>query len=325
MPLIPSSFAPPSHLSPSWVQTIVPALVRTRSTARDVTHERLKLPDGDFLELEWHRAQTDAHASRLAILTHGLEGSTSSGYMTGMIRHLTALGYQVLAWNMRGCGRERNLLPSWYHSGQSSDLRAVVQHAIEQHPQHSISLVGVSVGGNILCKYLGEEGVRVSSNIKGAVAISVPLDLEGSAQSLALPSRALYLRHLLRPLRARMREKAARFPEVFDLRGLDKIRDFYEFDRRFTAPMHGFASVEEYWDSCSGVRFLEQIAVPMHIITACDDPFLSPRCYPRELAERSSIITLETPQHGGHVGFIESLNLSQTWLEMRVTEILTRF
>jgi predicted alpha/beta-fold hydrolase len=281
------------------------------------------LADGDFLELEWYRARTNAHPHELVILTHGLEGSTSSGYMSGMTDHLAGVGYDVLAWNMRGCGRERNLLPSWYHSGQSSDLRAVVEHAIKRSPHYSISLVGISVGGNILCKYLGEEERRPSPSIKRAIAISVPLDLEGSAQTLSLPSRTLYMRHLLRPLRDRMREKAARFPGAFDLHGINTIRDFYEFDRRFTAPMHGFASVKEYWDSCSGIRFLERIAVPTHIITACDDPFLSPRCYPCEFAERSNIITLETPRHGGHVGFINSMNLSQTWLERRVAEILT--
>jgi predicted alpha/beta-fold hydrolase len=119
-----------------------------------------------------------------------------------------------------------------------------------------------------------------------------------------------------------MLEKASRFPGVFDVQGIDSIRNFHEFDRRFTAPMHGFTSVDEYWDSCSGIHFLDRITIPTHIITACDDPFLSPKCYPIKIAQRSPLIFLETPQHGGHVGFIKSLNLRSTWFEARVLEIL---
>jgi predicted alpha/beta-fold hydrolase len=117
-----------------------------------------------------------------------------------------------------------------------------------------------------------------------------------------------------------MREKAARFPDSFDISGLESIRTFYEFDTRFTAPAHGFQSVHHYWESSSGVRFLEGITVPTLILSALDDPFLSPTCYPHSLANSSSRIHLETPEHGGHVGFVDSLSLKTTWLEKRVVE-----
>jgi predicted alpha/beta-fold hydrolase len=300
---------------------VLPSLFRKKSGPTGCD-EKLELPDGDFLELEWHRALGTERAEELVILSHGLEGSTASSYMAGLALSLTSAGHDVLAWNMRGCGRERNRLPTWYHSGQSSDLRMVVRHAREVRPTQRITLVGVSVGGNIVCKYLGEEGKNLAAAVQRAITISAPLDLRGSAETLARPSRAPYMRYLLRPLRSRIRDKAARFPSLFDVQGLDSIRNFYEFDRRFTAPMHGFASVEEYWNSCSGIRFLEHITIPTHIITASDDPFLSPECYPIKIARCSQLIFLETPRHGGHVGFIDSLNLSSTWLERRILEIL---
>jgi predicted alpha/beta-fold hydrolase len=181
----------------------------------------------------------------------------------------------------------------------------------------------VSIGGNIVCKYVGELGANLHPKIRRAVAISPPLDLRSSAQVLAQPSRTLYMRYLLQPLRERMREKARRFPEHIDISGLSSIRSFHQFDARYTAPLHGFQSVDHYWDSCSGLHYLPFVTIPTHIISALDDPFLSPSCFPKELAESSAFIHLETPQHGGHVGFIESLSMGRTWLEQRVLEYLS--
>lgn len=321
MPIVPSSFKPPAFLRFATAQTILPAVLR-RPSRLPSRCEELFLSDGDRLELEWFTPQCSLQRDELAIISHGLEGSTESAYVIGLANALSKQGYEVLAWNMRGCGSRRNDLPSWYHSGQSEDLRAVITHAIEQKPSKSVTLIGISVGGNIVCKYLGEEGSRVPSAISQAVVVSAPLDLRGSAEVLAKPSRALYMRYLLRPLRERMREKARRFPERFDVQGLESIRTFREFDARYTAPMHGFSSVDDYWDQCSGIRFLPEMAVPMLIITALDDPFLSNGCYPTSVAERSDFVFLETPPHGGHVGFIDSLNLANTWLEGRIVEWL---
>jgi len=183
-------------------------------------------------------------------------------------------------------------------------------------------MVGVSIGGNILCKYLGEQGVSCRGVVEGAVAISVPLDLRGSAEVLARPSRRLYMEYLLRPLRARIREKAERFPELFTTEGLDDITTFHEFDARYTAPLHGFTSIDHYWDTCSGLRYLDGIQVPLLILTAQDDPFLSASCFPNHLAAQSPGISLETPKRGGHVGFFDSLRLHTTWLDQRTVSFI---
>jgi predicted alpha/beta-fold hydrolase len=242
-----------------------------------------------------------------------------SGYLLGLAHTLADNGFGVLRWNMRGCGKQRNRLPTWYHSGQSEDLYHVVSHALEHH-SGEIVMVGISIGGNITLKYLGESATSLSPRIRAAVAVSVPMDLKGSAAELAKPKNALYMQYLLRPLRARMSEKALRFPGRFDISRLSSIRTFHEFDALFTAPYHGFRSVDDYWERSSSKQFLTSIKIPTLLISAQDDPFLSPGCFPTEIARTRDHIFLETPAYGGHVGFIHNLALRKTWLDRRVVE-----
>lgn len=316
MPLIKSSFHPRPYLRQRDLQSCIPALAR-RVPPLATTEEILELPDGDFLHTEWLRQGSD----RLAIISHGLEGSTQSSYVRGMARMLHLHGWDVLMWNMRGCGSRPNRLVTWYHSGQSEDLAHIVEFALGRHTG-SIDLVGFSVGGNITLKYLGECGDALSPRLRRAVSFSVPLDLRGCATTLARPRNLHYMQYLLRPLRERLREKAERFPGVFDLRGLSWIRTFHEFDRRFTAPFHGFASVDEYWDTASSLGRLSAIRIPTLIVSAKDDPFLSASSFPYELISTLEHVFLETPEYGGHVGFIPSLKLDETYLEGRAVDFL---
>jgi predicted alpha/beta-fold hydrolase len=295
---------------------MLPALFRN-VRALTPTKQTLELADGDFLNLEWLRSDNQ----RLAVISHGLEGSTQSSYVRGMTACLLSIGWDVLAWNMRGCGDTPNRLVPWYHSGQSCDLRLVVNEALEQH-HGEIALIGFSVGGNITLKYLGEEGSSLTSRIKHAVVVSVPTDLRGSAEVLSRTRNRLYMEYLLRPLRRRMREKYSRFPGVFDIDALSSIKTFREFDERFTAPFHGFASVNQYWEQSSSRAYLASISVPTLAISALDDPFLSPSCFPFEIARNHRHLLLETPPHGGHVGFLDSFSLKTTWLEKRVASFL---
>ncbi|MFN4894572.1 MAG: YheT family hydrolase [Pseudomonadota bacterium] len=329
--VIAAPFTPPRILRPAWLQTVAPALVR-RVNVPLATRETLLLADGDTLELAWYAAMrrddklSAAPHRGLVVLTHGLEGSYNSRYIQGLVLTFLNAGYLVLAWNMRGCGGVPNRLPSWYHSGQSSDLGAVINHARGAHPDLPIFAIGISIGGNILCKLLGECGASNAAGISAAVAVSAPLDLRGSAEVLAKPSRRLYMEYLLRPLRARIREKARRFPDIFtgcfDTKGIDSITTFHQFDARYTAPLHGFDSVNHYWDSCSGVHYLGSISTPLLIISAQDDPFLSQSCTPTQDVAKSKSILLETPVYGGHVGFIDSITMHSTWLERRALEFI---
>ena len=316
-------FHPPAYLRSPHLQTILPALLRPK-VALQAEPSVLELPDGDFLELQWC-IPSEWHPDRtpLVIISHGLEGSMESSYATGLTKTLYESGCASLRWNMRGCGERQNRLKTWYHSGSSEDLRGVIHHVQQRFSRSKIILIGISVGGNITAKYLGEdEHAVLSTGIIGGAIVSAPLDLEGSAATLAKSSRAVYMRHLLQALRKRIKAKNAQFPDHIDIKPLASIKTFYEFDEQYTAPIHGFSSVKEYWDTCSGIHFLDRIRVPTLILTALDDPFLSPSCIPHKAASSSQFITLETPRYGGHVGFIDSLNFRQTWLERRLQKFV---
>lgn len=314
MPILPSEFKPASLFRSPHTQTMVPALLR-RPSVDSPPISSLHTADGDVLLYRLH-----SHGNRrIAIISHGLEGSFDSAYVRGMSRALIASGWDVLSWNMRGCGDMPNRLVTWYHSGKTDDLKTIIEATCAMN-YDEIALIGFSVGGNITLKYLGEEAHNVPATISSAVVISVPMDLAGSADALAKHRNTIYMQYLLRPLRRRMREKALRFPSHFDISGLSRISTFHEFDRRFTAPFHGFASVEEYWHSSSSLRYLNTISVPTLAISALDDPFLSPSCFPHEIAREHAYLHLETPKHGGHVGFWDSLKLETTWAERRAID-----
>ena len=264
MPLIePSRYRAPFWLPGGHLQTIYPALFRRpqRVTARA---ERLELEDGDFLDLEW----ADRGRRRLAVLSHGLEADAGTGYIQGMAGALVRRGWDVLAWNFRGCSGEPNRKLRMYHSGATEDLHAVVSHAIETHPAEAIALIGFSLGGNLTLKYLGESPSLLPSRLRGAVAFSVPCDLACSSRQLSLPSNRIYMERFLRAMRAKVREKKRRFPERIDLTGIERIRTFGEFDGRFTAPLHGFRDAEDYWKRNSSRQFLSQIRLPTLLVNA---------------------------------------------------------
>jgi len=309
-------FTPPRFLRSPHAQSILPALLRSRR-APPREHSSIPTKDGDTITI----AVTPRLHPRLALLSHGLEGSMESSYIIGMTRALQRAGWDVLTWNMRGCGGVPNKLPTWYHSGKSDDLALVVNYALSlQYPQ--IALLGFSVGGNITLKYLGERGDTVDPSIQSAVAISVPMDLRGSAQALARRSNRVYMEYLLRPLRARIREKALTYPDLFSTNGLASIKTFREFDERYTAPFHGFSSVDEYWDTSSSANYLSAVRVKTLAISAQDDPFLSPSCFPIERARDLTSFTLEITPRGGHVGFLDSYSLKSTWAEKRTVRFL---
>jgi predicted alpha/beta-fold hydrolase len=316
MPLVTSSFSPPVILRSPHTQTIVPALFRKPAVMTTATHS-LETSDSDILLYRHYQAGN----GRLAIVSHGLEGSFDSSYVRGMVKALLSSGWDVLTWNMRGCGDMPNRLVTWYHSGKSEDLKRVVAHACALS-YDQLSLVGFSVGGNITLKYLGEESTNVPSTITCAVVLSVPMDLEGSADALAKPGHRIYMQYLLRPLRRRMRHKKERFPTLFDIQGLSRITTFHEFDRRFTAPFHGFRSIQEYWSASSSLHYLTPISVPTLALSALDDPFLSPSCFPHDIARTHPHLYLETPKHGGHVGFWDTPSWRSTWAELRILDFL---
>ncbi len=311
------SFRPPRWLRHSHAQTIYPVLRPRRSPPLDLA-ETLELPDGDFLGLHWRKS---GHP-RLAILSHGLEGSAAAGYIRGMAAALGQAGWDALAWSFRGCGPQPNRLLRFYHSGETGDLARVVRHAAPAYPG-GVALVGFSLGGNMALKYLGEAPPHPA--VVGAAAISAPVDLAASARALDRRwDNRLYLRRFLETLVAKVEDKARRFPGEIDVTGIRRVRTFQEFDDRFTARLHGFRNAMDYWTQSSARQYLRAITVPTLLINALDDPFLPPECFPFAEAEANPHFSLEAPAHGGHVGFVDFAEGKQgrTWAERRVVDFL---
>jgi hypothetical protein len=315
MPLVDgSSYRAPWWLPGGQLQTIMPALLGRAGLGME--RERLELEDGDFLDLDWWRAGR----GRLVVLTHGLEADSGAVYVRRMAAALVEAGWDVLAWNLRGCGGEMNRLPVFYHSGASGDLFAVLSHALASHPAERIDLIGYSLGGNLTLKLLGERAGALPERVGRAVVFSVPCDLADSAKALSSRfNEALYVRRFLRSLAAKIRAKHRKFPGVIDPERLRGVTSLREFDERFTAPLHGFRDAEDYWARSSCRPLLDRIDRPCLLVNAANDPFLGPACYPREVAAGSAVFHLEVPETGGHVGFPGA---GGGWMERRALEFL---
>ncbi|MEL6142689.1 MAG: alpha/beta fold hydrolase [Bacteroidota bacterium] len=302
MPLIKSSYQPtPFWLRNAHLNTINPAVFRT---VKGVTYERevLEIEDGDFLDLDWWRPTTIANdRSPLVIALHGLEGSTDRPYVTGICRYFGRQGWHCLGLNQRTCGGRMNRLPRAYHMGTTDDVARVVKYAISLGYQR-IALVGFSMGGNHVLKYIGEEGPQVPNEVIGGVAFSVPCHIASANVEIDKWHNRLYLKRFLRGLNEKMRLKAERFPNLFDVTS-PMPKNFQEFDDRFTGPMHGFTGAMDYWTKCSSRQFIPTIQRPTLLVNALDDTFLSEQCYPRDEASNMDQFYLETPRFGGHVGF----------------------
>jgi hypothetical protein len=317
MPIIPSSFHAPFLLRNGHVQTILPVLL-PRQVRASFTRERLELADGDFLDLDW----LHCGAPRVAILAHGLEGCSTQTYIRGMAATLAAAGWDVLAWNFRGCSGEPNRLPRAYHSGETDDLRTVIARAVTGYA--TIALIGFSLGGNVILKYLGEAPPPAA--IRAAVAICAPIDLGACAGQLDEQlSNRLYLRRFLVSLIAKIEAKAKLFPDRIDATGARQMRSFRQFDDRYTGPLHGFRDAADYWTRSSARQFLPQVTAPTLVLQPRNDPFLAPTAYPEPEAEANPRLFLETPESGGHVGFLDLKNGLQPWSERRALEFLAAY
>lgn len=310
-------YRPPVWLRNGHVQSIWPSLFRRVPMIKPF-EEVLPTPDGDELHLDWYRQGSD----RLAVLSHGLEGNSRRPYMLGMAKALMLNGWDVLAWNFRSCGGVMNHKPRFYHSGATEDLHAVVTYG-QRKGYRCLSMIGFSMGGNLTLLYLAQLGNRVDSDIHRAITYSVPIDLAGSAAVLALPSRRIYMQRFLQDLRGKMQQKAHVFPNLINTSGFEHIRDFHQFDNRYTAPLHGFLDAQDYWARCSALPRLKNICVPSLIVNAADDPFLSADCYPESKSILGRHVHMEITKWGGHVGFVARRRDGLYWSEERAINFLS--
>lgn len=318
-----SEFRPAPWLRNPHLQTLYAATLRPLPRIA-VRRERIDLTDGDFIDLDWADGAAVKAAAPIVLLLHGLTGSIQSKYARGLMLKLQAIGWRTALMHFRGASEEPNRLPRGYHSGETQDFDYVLRQLQTREPGVALAVVGFSLGGNVLLKWLGEQGNRAP--LATAVAVSVPFDLRGCAAAIGRGFSRVYQARLLRAMRRAARLKFSRIEPPFPLPVLDELRDFFAYDAAMTAPLHGFASVDDYYDRCSSRQFLRHIQVPTLVIHALDDPFMSPDVVPAD-DELSPQVRLELSAQGGHVGFVAATAGGGTryWLEKRIPEHLHRF
>lgn len=325
----PEAAAAECGFRPAWwlpgphLQTLWAALVRTRGKP-PLRRERLELPDGDFLDLDW--AGRDAPGAPAALVLHGLEGSSESPYAWGLLAAFAGRGWLAAVVHFRGCSGEPNRLARAYHSGDTGDLACVAGEIARRRPGCGLFAAGVSLGGNVLLKWLGETGAR--SPLRAAAAISVPFDLGACADRVERGLSRGYRRYLVSRLHRSVRRKfeARGSPPAapIDLPSLRRRRTFRQFDEHVTAPLHGFAGAEDYYRKASCGPYLARIRIPTLIVRARNDPFLPAGEPPPPL---SDAVRLETPRGGGHAGFVAGAipGRPRYWLEERVPAFFEEF
>ncbi|WMJ73571.1 alpha/beta fold hydrolase [Cytophagaceae bacterium ABcell3] len=311
----------PAYLYTGHLQTILPALFRRVGNVH-YRRERIVTDDNDFLDLDW---STPNNSNHLVIISHGLEGDSCRPYVLGMVRALNLKGSDVLAWNYRGCSGEANKQIRSYHSGFTSDLHYVIQHVLAKQQYDSLYLLGFSVGGNITLKYLGEQKFTIPSEVRCAVNFSVPCNLETTAYHLARFRSKIYMQRFIKSLTSKLKEKDKLFPGTLDLSKLGAIKNFYQFDSQYTAPMFGYKSAKAYWQENSSIHYIKNITLPTLIVSAANDPFLTKECFPISEAEKKSNILLEIPATGGHCGFYEANSEGIYWSEKRAIEFIGNY
>lgn len=315
--MLPSSdYKAPVLLRNRHLLTIFPTLFR-KMKAANYTRTRIPTKDNDFLDLDFSRVNSD----KLVIILHGLEGDARRQYMTGMVHIFNEGGYDTVCMNFRGCSGEMNNALRFYHSGETGDLQTVVNHIATSGQYKSVHLLGFSLGGNVTLKYIGELGASIPGIIRSAVAISVPCDLKDSSVELEKRHNFIYMRRFIQSLGEKLEIKAQKYPENISLDKFAEIRNFKQFDDRYTAPMHGFKNAEEYWEASSSKKFLPAIRIPTLLINALDDPFLGKGSFPYKEAEQNPYFHLETPETGGHVGFV-SFSGKHYWSERRAFQFI---
>ena len=246
------------------------------------------------------------------------KGKPERPYVKGMVKAFNRRGWDGLGLNFRSCSGEMNRKLQAYHSGETNDIQTVLNHVFEKDKYKEIVLVGFSLGGNVVLKYVGENGTHVSPIIKKAVAISVPCDLAPSSKNLDQNwANWMYQRRFMRYLNEKLRHKLEQFPSELSLPNGRYPRNFKEFDDQVTAPIFGFKNGADYYAQANCKQYLPTIAIPTLLINAADDSFLTETCYPYEIAENHKAFHLDVPTYGGHVGFAQKDKEGMFWSEQR--------
>lgn len=318
MPLLKSTFFPTLPFRNSHFNTIYRALFMKESV--EYSRKRVTTWDQDFIDLDFSLVGSKT----LVILIHGLEGSSQSKYILAATSEFNNEAMDTVAFNLRGCSGEDNLLLQTYHSGKTDDVHFIINYILKNYSYQNIVLAGYSLGGNLTLKYMGEFAKTLSSKIKCAIAVSVPVDLASSSVAMSSYKNKIYMEAFLKTLRLKVLEKAHKFPEFkLDKDKLFKAKAFSDFDALYTAPVYGYSGAEDYWEKASSKPYLKSIETPTLLISSEDDPFLAAACFPIKEAKTSKNFYLEMTKYGGHVGFISSFLIDKNrWLENRMLNFI---
>jgi uncharacterized protein len=293
------------YRAPWWLpgahaQTIVPARVLPAPRVA-YRRERWETPDGDFIDVDFVQPEPPRPDADLLVLFHGLEGDSRSHYARALMRRCAAQSWRGLVVHFRGCSGEANRLPRAYHSGDSAEIDWILRKVAARWPQARRHAVGISLGGNALAKWAGERG-EDARIVQACAAVSAPFDLAAGGAALGQGFNRIYAYSFLRSLRKKAIAKTLRFPGLADAARIAASRSLHDFDDAFTAPVHGFAGVGDYWRRASAKPWLAAIRVPTLALNARNDPFVPPESLPVR-QDVSGAVTLDTPPAGGHVGF----------------------
>lgn len=316
-----SDFRPAWWLPGAHLQTLWPTLARRRPDV-PLTRRRIELQDGDFIDLSVHKSVHEGRRPGVLIV-HGLEGGLASHYGASLMQRLASAGFGGIFMHLRGCSGEPNRLARSYHSGASDDLQQVLRQLADGPSGAPFAAIGISLGGNLLLKYLGEQVQTARSTpsqglLQTAIAVSPPFVLRDAMLRLNHGFSRIYRTHLMRKLKHAFRRKFANRTPPLQV-DLAVIADFNDFDEQITAPLCGFDGVFDYYNRASCRGYLRSISTPTLILHARDDPFLYPTSIPFQ-PELGPGVTLELSEQGGHVGFIAGTWPWQPryWLEERI-------
>ncbi|WP_372768922.1 YheT family hydrolase [Lutibacter sp.] len=317
MPLLKSTYNPSVLYRNSHFNTAYKTLFFTGTI--NYSRERIKTGDDDFIDLDSSSVGSDT----LVLALHGLEGSSKSKYIISALNFLNSQNIDGAALNFRGCSGEDNNKPYSYHSGKTDDVDLSISYLLSKNKYRNIFLLGFSMGGNIALKYMGTSK-NMPSEIKGALAISVPCDLKGSATVLESLHNIVYQNMFMKTLREKSLLKFTKFPESnLSKEAIENAKTFKDFDNAVTAPLFGYKNADDYWERNSSKQFISEIYKPTLLINALDDSFLSESCFPFSEAENHQKLYFEAPKYGGHVGFNSTLlGRDLLWSEKRIFEFI---
>lgn len=316
-----TAYAAPYWLPGGNLQTLWAALLGAPQVA--YRRERWELPDGDFIDLDWIDGPPTAP---LVVLFHGLEGSSDSPYARYLMAAIQQRGWRGVVPHFRGCSGMPNRLPRAYHSGDSAEIDAILRHVAAGDGNGNgngtvpLYAVGVSLGGNALLKWLGEQGAAAQLRLNAAATVSAPLDLPVAGATLDQGFSRIYAARFLTTLKAKALAKLERFPQLYDREALQGVTTLKAFDTLVTAPLHGYRDADDYWTRAASKPGLRFIDVPTLIINARNDPFMSGAVLPGT-DEVSTQVTLDFPETGGHVGFVTGpFPGASNWLPQRLLD-----